>query len=1724
MRREAGIGSCTRVTISAFEVDHPGPHRGPHRAFSALRRVLVAAALLAPAVSGIAQSAQPVAVPPRVAQARRFLAHRGWSTNRANLSVPLRANRSTLILAADSVANTSVWQPLGPQAVLTSNYGLVTGRVSSIAIDPSDPTGNRVLIGTTGGGVWSSQNAGASGSVLFAPLTDAPSAFDAVRYASISIGALTVQPGGTGVILAGTGDPNDALDSYYGAGILRSTDNGNTWSLISHTSDLQFLFQGEGFGGFAWSTVNPQLVVAAVAQAYEGALVNAPMPGSSYAGLYYSTNAGATWSLATITDRPAQDVQGPLDAFVGPNGNSATAVVWNPVRQMFIAAVRFHGYYQSADGIHWQRMPAQPGSGLSLNTCPTNIGMLGSIACPIFRGALAVNPVTGDTFAWTVDLNNQDQGLWQDQCAITAGRCSNQTVAFQKPWSTNALETNTSLGASTIANGDYNLVLAAVPSAQDTLLLAGANDLWSCSLAVGCTWRNTTNANTCMSAQVAPYQHAIAWNPANPQEIFVGNDSGLWRSNDAIAETGSVCSSSDATHYQNLNSGIGPLAEVESISQVGDSSYTMMAGLGVNGTAGTTSTSGPTQEWPQILGGEGGPVASDSAGNWYVNNSAGVSIYRCSSNSGCTPADFGAAPVVNSADVSRDGDTMTTPAPFIVDPLDNTQLLVGTCRLWRGTADGSPWAAGNAISSIFDRVSGLRYCSGDALIRAIAALPLLSGGEVIYVGMYGAFDGGGTLAGHILKTTYNPSKSGMPTWQDLTFNPVVNNQNSFNYFGLDISSIFVDPHDNQGNTVYVTITGVEDIYHEIQTVYRTTDGGAHWTNLTANLPHVPANSVVIDPQDANTAYVATDEAVFTTRQVANCGNPAVNCWSVFGAGLPYSPVTQLSAAPATTSPNVLVAGTYGRGVWQIPLWTAGAQLTTATAQPTSIDFAAQSVGSTSAAQTITLTNTGGIALTVTSISASANFSETDNCTTRAVDAGATCAIQVTFTPDHTGSISGQLIIGTNISGGQITIPLAGTGSSAGVVTASPGSLDFGQVQVGTTSPTMQVTMENAGATPVPITGVTVTPPFAVAANACGSSMAANSDCALSLAFAPTQAGSATGTLTIADSAGTQTVALSGSGASVATDELSPTSITFSATIAGQLSSPQIVTLTNNGDLPLASIALTTTAGFQASSTCGTILTGHASCAISVLFAPTVAGTQNGTLHVSDALRTQAVPLSGMALQPPAIGVSPSQLTFPAEPVGQTSSPLALTISNSGGAPMSNVGFQITGQSAAGFSWSSSTCGATLNNGSNCTVQVLFTPASAGPFSAKLVVSSSTQGVSPVQVPLSGIGQSASGITIAPSQMTFTQAALGQESAPQTATITNSTSMSVTGLVLTATAPFTLIQNSCSATLAAGASCTTGIVFTPTANGSITGTLTVSSSSFANAASAVLTGIGGAAGSIQIQPAGLNFPTTGVGNSSVAQTVTLTNNGQLALGSLLLFTSGAFQVASNTCGASIPVGSSCSVTIAFAPSSAGQQSGNLTVTNPALATNIQVPLSGMGFDFSISTQGQSSLTVASGQTASYVIVFTPMNGSNGAFSFACSSLPANSVCSFNPPSESVAANTSGSVTVQIATGLASSAQNLPTHTLDSGGRLFLALGVLILPLAVGRKRHRLLVVLALLAGIGGLAGITGCAGSGGGGGGSLPSNPHNTPAGTYSVVVTAASNGVSHKVTLTLTVD
>jgi hypothetical protein len=1718
---------------------------------------------------------QPLNLPPRVAQAQRFLARRGWTPGAAGRrgqrrfsaghSAGHRAGRrsgATAQLGAtpqgggqQGQAGTATWQPLGPDAVLTPGYGLVTGRVSALALDPSDTTGNHLYLGTTGGGVWVASNAAASiasnpSQVVFTPLTDGVDALSGAEDASISIGALTVQPGGscgtggsTGVILAGTGDPNDALDSYYGAGILRSTDCGNSWSLISETADNEWRFLGEGFAGFAWSTVNPQVVVAAVSQAYEGTLVNVDLTNRSYEGLYYSSDGGATWNLSTITDGSGQDVQGPNDAFAYPDGNAATAVVWNPVRQLFVAAVRFHGYYQSADGVTWTRMTAQPGAGLTTSACPTNAGgQTGSIGCPIFRGSLAVNPLTGDTFAWTVDAYNQDQGLWQDQCAINLGAtaCTNQTITFAKQWNTAALETNTGNGPATIQNGDYNLALAAVPYAlqqgADTWLLAGGNDLWRCSLAAGCLWRNTTNSTTCMSAQVAEFQHALAWDPANPLEIFVGNDGGLWRSLDAIGETESVCAASDATHFQNLNGGLGSLAEVESLATSGSSAYVMMAGLGDNGTAGLKSATAVTADWPQILGGNGGPVAIDATNteNWYVNNQNGVSIYLCSDLTSCDAASFGNTPVIDDADVGGDGDTMQSPAPFLIDPLDPSQLLVGTCRVWRGPASGVGWSAANAVSPILDSGATNVACSGDALIRSVAGMALSGGREVVYVGMYGAANGNATLPGHVLSATIDPGSGSMPVWQDLTLNPVTNRISpnaTLNYYGLDISSIFIDSHDPTGNTVYATVEGFSTTVEQVDTVYQSTDGGAHWAALTSTLPFAPVSGLVVDPGSANTVYLATDVGVFFTTQVSDCASASSTCWSAFGSGLPEAPVVQLNASPATAPAQVLTAATFGRGVWQTPLCSAsGSGQTSASTNAMNLAFGNQAVGTDSNPPlAVKVTNTGSLPLTITSIvmSDSEDFSETDDCVSGSVAAGASCTVNVTFKPQTTGALTGEMAIYGNVCGGQLTVGLAGTGTSTSVVTFSPGALAFGDVAENT-----PVQLSVGVNTPIAITGVSITQPspFTIASNTCVSGLTLPGTCQVTVQFMPTASGLVTGILSFSDSAGTQTVVLTGTGQAPPTDILNPTSISFSATAVGQVSAAHPVLLTNTGDLALTSIGAAVSGSFQIeSNNCGTQLAAHAACTVEVAFAPTQLGGAAGVLSVSDALRTQTVPLSGTGVAPPTLSVSPASLSFSSQIVGVASAPLLLTIANTGAVAAANVGFQISGMDAGSFTIGTTTCAASLASGGSCTVQLIFTPGVAGGSEATLTVSSSTSGVKPVTVLLEGAGKVISGLNIGPAQLTFAATVVGSSSAAQTVTISNTSGTAASPLTLAVTAGFALTQNNCTTTLAAGASCTAGLVFAPTVLGAVTGALNVSSPTISNAAEVLLSGTGAAAAAIQVTPTTLAFPTTGVGQTSSPATVTVTNTGiATTLNNLALAVPAGFKLVNNTCGASLGPGASCTVGVEFAPTTAGAQTGNLTVSTSTLPTGASVPMQGMGFDFTVSVTGSSTQSVAGGENAAYTLVLTPLNGSSGTFAFVCDSLPASAICVFSPATETLTPGATGNVAVTISTGSTTSLLRLKGPR--GWGALPLVCGLLLLPLG-WKSRRKALHGLALLMLLGALAGgVASCAKSGGGTGGGTGGSGGSggltgtTPAGTYSVPVTVTSTGVSHSATLTLTVD
>jgi hypothetical protein len=1241
----------------------------------------------------------------------------------------------------------ATWQPLGPVALQNPYYGPVSGRVTSLVIDPSDASGNTVYLGSTGGGVWKSTNAaGVSGSVSFVSLTDSLTAFSSgagnAATASLSIGALAI---GGGVLLAGTGDPNDASDSYYGGGILRSADGGQTWTYITDSvggATANWSFVGSSVSGLAFSTLNPSTAVAGFSLSAEGVFVNAGSSQYQLRGLFYSNDSGRTWQASTVLDG-SQKEQDPQNGSAGNGGFGVSSVVWNPVRRAFYAAISGHGYYQSPDGVTWSRLTVQPGSGISLVNCPTTSPY--SSSCPLFRGTLAVQPASGDLFALTVNAQDVDQGLYQDVCAAANGTCANAAVQFAMKLNSEALEVGG--GNTEILQGGYNLALAAVSSGSDTTLYVGTVDLYRCSIAGGCVLRNTTNAeNGCSTpAGVAPSQHTIA---ADGQLVYLGGDGGIWRSVDGVNEVGGVCAPGDASHFQNLNLGFGPngsLGEVVSFAQDAVSAGTLLAGFGALGSAGTGTDAGA---WAQMSTGEGGSVAIDptNSGDWYVSTGAGVNIARCSKGASCSLVDFSTTEI-GAAQV--DEDTALVHAPWLLDPGDSAQLLLGTCRIWRGPSlVAGSWAASDFLSPVFEQ-SGASGCGSQAvagLVRAVAVGGQVSlagtspelGSEVVYAGMAGTLDGGGAVGGHVFATLTAGAANG---WFDASASPVTNDTSDnkvFNPAGFDISSVFVDQHDPTGETVYLTVMGFPGNGLYVPHVYRSVNGGLSWLDISADLPAAPANSVVVDPNDANTVYVAMDTGVYVTTTVSACSSG--NCWNVYGTGLPKSPVVQLLSAVGIATGDgrtgVLRAATYGRGIWSIPLLTATSPLQPAmSVSPNSLAFGSQQVGTLSSSQTVTVANSGTAPLTVSRVGLTGDFGEADTCTNANVMAGGTCAVSVWFSPSQLGARSGQLTIFGNVVGGQATVSLAGTGTAAPIVVLNPMTVTFGTTLIGTTSASQNVTVSNTAVVSASIQAVNIASSFTVTSNSCGLSLPPSTGCTVSVAFKPTATGTTSGTLSVVDSAGTQTAALTGTGAAAATDALAPLSLSFAPQQQGTTSAAQQVILTNSGDQALTLISASTTGQFAVLNGCGASLSGHSSCTLSITYTPTSQGSAAGTLVVSDVLRSQTVSLSGIGLAPPGVSLSPSvSVSFAATPVGQASAPQLITVTNSGGVILAISGIVASGD----FAGSGSTCGLTLAAGSSCSLNVTFTPTQAGSRQGTLTLTDNASS-SPQALALSGVG-------------------------------------------------------------------------------------------------------------------------------------------------------------------------------------------------------------------------------------------------------------------------------------------------------------------------------------------------------------------------------------------------
>ncbi len=313
----------------------------------------------------------------------------------------------------------------------------------------------------------------------------------------------------------------------------------------------------------------------------------------------------------------------------------------------------------------------------------------------------------------------------------------------------------------------------------------------------------------------------------------------------------------------------------------------------------------------------------------------------------------------------------------------------------------------------------------------------------------------------------------------------------------------------------------------------------------------------------------------------------------------------------------------------------------------------QTVANETAAQTVTLTNTGAGPLTISSIALTgtnkAAFVTSNNCPASLAANGGNCAIRIRFWPQATGSASAALTITDNALTSTQSVVLSGTGTNV-VASLSAISLAFGDETVSAPQTVANVsaaqtgTLTNTGTGPMTITNIALTGTnnaSFLTSNTCPASLAAGANCAIRIRFHPQATGPASAALTITDNAvpPTQSVALSGTGTNVVAS-LSATNLAFGNAL---VSTPQIVanetaaqtvTLTNTGTGPMTitNIALTGTnnASFVTSNNCPASLAAGANCAIRLRFYPQATGSASAALTITDnaVASPQSITLTG----------------------------------------------------------------------------------------------------------------------------------------------------------------------------------------------------------------------------------------------------------------------------------------------------------------------------------------------------------------------------------------------------------------------------------------------------------------------------------------------------------------
>jgi hypothetical protein len=762
-------------------------------------------------------------------------------------------------------------------------------------------------------------------------------------------------------------------------------------------------------------------------------------------------------------------------------------------------------------------------------------------------------------------------------------------------------------------------------------------------------------------------------------------------------------------------------------------------------------------------------------------------------------------------------------------------------------------------------------------------------------------------------------------------------------------------------------------------IYAPTSAGAvsGALNLVSNASNTPlsiplsgtglaAGALAATPASVSFGNVTVGNNSTASVVITNTGGAAVTLSTAAASGSGFSmtgqalPIT-LTAGQSTSFNVVFTPAASGaasgaltinsnavNGTLSVPLSGTGVAQGQLVANPTSFTFGSVQIGA-SKSLTGTLTNSGGASLTISAAAASGTgFSLSGLAPGLILAAGQSTSFTVLFSPTASGSASGSLNITSNGENPNLSIPLSGTGVTAGDLVANPTSVAFGSVQVGAPK-SLTETLTNSGGTTLQISAAAASGTgFSLSGLALPVTLTAGQSTSFTITFNPSASGSASGNVSITSTGSDSNLSIPLSGTGVTAGDLvaNPASLAFGSVQVGS-STNLSETLTNTGGTSLTISAISASgAGFSLSGiVAGVTLAAGQSTSFTVTFDPSASGAASGNVSItstgSDSNLT--IPLSGTGVSQGDLVANPTSVAFGSVQVGAPKS-LTETLTNSGGTTLQ---ISAAAASGTGFSLSGLALPVTLTAGQSTSFTITFNPSASGAASGNVSITS-TGSDSNLTIPLSGTGVTAGDLVANPASLAFGSVQVGSSTnLSETLTNTGGTSLTISAISASG-AGFSLSGIVAGATLAAGQSTSFTVTFDPSASGAASGSVSITSTGSDSNLTIPLSGTGVTAGTLAANPSSLAFSSTQLGSSTnLSETLTNTGGSTVAI-SAANVTGAAFSI-SGLSGFPINLtsGQSVTFTATFTPSSAGAASGSLSIVSNASNSPLNIALSGTG---------------------------------------------------------------------------------------------------------------------------------------------------------------------------------